>query len=223
MQLLGYKFEYRGQYLRIKPHGYNKFFRMDKLGKDYTEPELQARMAYNWRNGLLRALPIYKPTLPEKPKGLYALYLHYCYLLGAVQKTVPQDPEVYAAIREDVRRARMYNEHAKFLGKYNLNTTDDLLRHEQMVDEQISTLCKERQALRNKLRWMKDTEEMQPIREEIYALSSKLKPLRKEYGMSRDIYDRSDDIEKTVERVEFPQLIQNAREAGKKKDDRNDR
>ena len=31
MQLLGYKFEYRGQYLRIKPHGYNKFFRMDKL------------------------------------------------------------------------------------------------------------------------------------------------------------------------------------------------
>ena len=160
MQLLGYKFEYRGQYLRIKPYGYNKFFRMDKLGKDYTEPELQARMAYNWRNGLLRALPIYKPTLQEKPKGLYALYLHYCYLLGTVQKTVPQDPEVYAVIREDVRRARMYNEHAKFLGKYGLNTTDDLLRHEQTVDAQIAALCKERQALRNKLRWMKDTEKI---------------------------------------------------------------
>ena len=67
----------------------------------------------------------------------------------------------------DVRRARMYNEHAKFLGKYNLNTTDDLQQHEQMVDAQISALCKERQALRNKLRWMKDTEKMQPIREEM--------------------------------------------------------
>ena len=85
MQLLGYKFEYRGQYLRIKPYGYNKFFRMDKLGAEYTEEGLQARMAYNWRNGLLRALPIYRPTLQEKPKGLYALYLHYCYLLGAVR------------------------------------------------------------------------------------------------------------------------------------------
>ena len=212
MQLLGYRFEYRGQYLRIKPYGYNKFFRMDKLGKDYTEPELQARMAYNWRNGLLRALPIYKPTLQEKPKGLYALYLHYCYLLGAVQKTVPQAPEVYAAIRDDVRRARMYNEHAKFLGKYNMNTTDDLQRHEQMVDEQISTLCKERQVLRNKLRWMKDTEKMQPIREEIYAISDKIKPLRKEQKMCKDIYERSTAVARTVEQIEFPKPPEKAKQ-----------
>ena len=212
MQLLGYKFEDRGQYLRIKPYGYNKFFRMDKLGKDYTEPELQARMAYNWRNGLLRALPIYKPTMQEKPKGLYALYLHYCYLLGAVQKTVPQDPEVYAAIREDVRRARMYNEHAKFLGKYNLTTTDDLQQHEQMVDAQISALCKERQALRNKLRWMKDTEKMQPIREEIYAISAKIKPLRKEQKMCKDIYERSTAVARTVDQIEFPKPPEKAKQ-----------
>ena len=212
MQLLGYKFEYRGQYLRIKPYGYNKFFRMDKLGKDYTEPELQARMAYNWRNDLLRALPIYKPTLQEKPKGLYSLYLHYCYLLGAVQKTVPQDPEVYAAIREDVRRARMYNEHAKFLGKYNLTTTDDLQQHEQMVDAQISALCKERQALRNKLRWMKDTEKMQPIREEIYAISAKIKPLRKEQKMCKDIYERSTAVARTVDQIEFPKPPEKAKQ-----------
>ena len=212
MQLLGYKFEYRGNYLRIKPYGYNKFFRMDKLGKDYTEPELQARMAYNWRNDLLRALPIYKPTLQEKPKGLYALYLHYCYLLGTVQKTVPQDHEVYAAIREDVRRARMYNEHAKFLGKYNLNTTDDLQQHEQMVDAQISTLCKERQALRNKLRWMKDSEKMQPIREEIYDISAKIKPLRKEQKMCKDIYERSTAVARTVEQIEFSKPPEKAKQ-----------
>ena len=212
MKLLGYKFEYRGQYLRIKPYGYNKFFRMDKLGAEYTEDELKARMAYNWRNGLLRALPIYKPTLQEKPKGLYALYLHYCYLLGAVQKTVPQDPEVYASIREDVRRARMYNEHAKFLGKYNLNTTDDLQQHEQMVDAQISALCKERQALRNKLRWMKDTVKMQPIREEIYAISAKIKPLRKEQKMCKDIYERSTAVAKTVEQIEFPKPPEKAKQ-----------
>ena len=212
MQLLGYKFEYRGQYLRIKPYGYNKFFRMDKLGAEYTEEGLQARMAYNWRNGLLRALPIYKPTLQEKPKGLYALYLHYCYLLGTAQKTVPQDPEVYAAIREDVRRARMYNEHAKFLGKYNLNTGEDLQRHEQMVDAQISALCKERQALRNKLRWMKDTEKMQPIREEIYAISDKIKPLRKEQKMCKDVYERSTAVARTVEQIEFPKLPEKAKQ-----------
>lgn len=41
--------------------------------------------------------------------------------------------------------------------------------------------------------------------------------------MCKDIYDRSDDVEKTVERVEFPQIVQQAREEKKRKDDRNDR
>ena len=72
------------------------------------------------------------------------------------------------------------------------------------------------------MRWMKDPAEMQPIREQIFAISDTLKPLRKEYAMCKDIYDRSYDIEKTVERIEFPQAVQQAREANKK-DTRGDR
>ena len=44
---------------------------------------------------------------------------------------------------------------------------------------------------------MKDPTEMQPIREQIFAISDKLKPLRKEYALCKDIYDRSDDTELT--------------------------
>ena len=204
MRDLGYTFEYRGEYLRIKPYGYNKFFRMDKLGAEYTEEGIKARIIRNAQEYSWVKVQYYKPTLQEKPKGLYALYLHYCSLLGAIPKVIPQNPEAYAAIKEDVRRARMYNEHAKFLGKYGLNTTDDLLRHEQTVNAQIAALCKERQALRNMLRWMKDTEKMQTIREEIYAISAKIKPLRKEQKMCKDIYDRSTAVARTVEQIEFP-------------------
>ena len=148
----------------------------------------------------------------EKPRGLYALYLHYCYLLGVIPKVIPKNPEAYAAIKEDVRRARMYSEQAKFLGKYGLNTKDDLIQHALEIRAQMNTLCKERQKLRNKMRWMKNPGEMQPIREQIFAISDKLKPLRKEYAMCKDIYDRSDDIEKTVERIEFPQLVEQERQ-----------
>ena len=108
-------------------------------------------------------------TLREKPRGLYALYLHYCYLLGVIPKVIPKNPEAYAAIKEDVRRARMYSEQAKFLGKYGLDTKDDLIQHALGVREQMNTLCKERQKLRNKMRWMKDPAEMQPIREQIFV------------------------------------------------------
>ena len=223
MRSLGYTIEQRGEFLRIKPYGYDKFFRLDKLGKGYTEEDIEARIRNNAHNRQWTPIPYYQPILREKPTGLYALYLHYCYLLGAIPKEIPNNPEAYAAIKEDVRRARMYSEQAKFLGKYFLDTKDDLIRHALKVRAQMEALCKERQKLRNKMRWMKDPAEMQPIREQIFAISDKLKPLRKEYAMCKDIYDRSDDIEKTVERVEFPQIVQQAREEKKRKDDRNDR
>ena len=202
MRSLGYTFEYRGDYLRIKPYGYNKFFRMDKLGAGYTQADIEARVKQNARNMQWIPITYYKPTLQEKPKGLRALYLHYCYLLGAIPKVIPKNPEAYAAIKEDVRRARMYNEHAKFLGKYELNTTDDLLRHEQAVESQMTALGKRRQTLRNETRWMKDEEEKKPLRDEIFEISAKLKILRKELKMCKDIYDRSTAVEKTVEQIE---------------------
>ncbi len=222
MRSLGYTIEQRGSYLRIKPYGYNKFFRLDKLGAGYTEEDIEARIRNNARARQWTPIPFYQPTLREKPTGLYMLYLHYCYLLGAIPKVIHKNPEAYAAIKEDVHRARMYSEQAKFLGKYCLDTKDDLIQHALKIRAQMDALCKERQKLRNKMRWMKDPAEMQPIREQIFAISDKLKPLRKEYAMCKDIYDRSDDIAKTVERIEFPQLVQQAREANKR-DARGDR
>ena len=222
MQSLGYTFERRGKYLRIKPYGYDKFFRLDKLGSGYTEEDIEARIRNNTRAHQWTPMPYYQPTLRDKPTGLYALYLHYCYLLGSIPKVIPKNPEAYAAIKEDVRRARMYSEQAKFLGKYGLDTQDDLIQHALGIREQMNALCKERQKLRNKMRWMKDPDEMQPIRDQIFAISDKLKPLRKEYAMCKDIYDSSDDINKTVERIEFPQLVQQAKETNKR-DIRGDR
>ena len=224
MRSLGYTFERRGKYLRIKPYGYNKFFRLDKLGAGYTEDDIEARIRNNARARQWTPISFYQPTLREKPTGLYALYLHYCYLLGAIPKVIPKNPEAYAAIKEDVRRARMYSEQSKFLGKYFLDTKNDLIQHALKVRAQMDVLYKERQKLRNKMRWMKDPTEMQPIREQIFAISDKLKPLRKEYAMCKDIYDRSDDIEKTVERIEFPQLVEQERQkAARKKNGREER
>ncbi|HCG67730.1 MAG TPA: hypothetical protein DEW22_03500 [Clostridiales bacterium] len=212
MRSLGYTIEQRGDFLRIKPYGYDKFFRSDKLGAGYTEVDIEARIRNNARAHQWTPIKYYEPTLREKPRGLYALYLHYCYLLGLIPKVLPKNPEAYAAIKEDVRRARMYSEQAKFLGKYFLDTKDDLIQHALKVRAQMDVLYKERQKLRNKMRWMKDPTEMQLIREQIFAISDKLKPLRKEYAMCKDIYDRSDDIEKTVECVEFPQLVEQERQ-----------
>ena len=201
-QSLGYTLEWRGQYLRIRPDNSTKFFRMDKLGEGYTYEDVQQRIKDNLLNRRIIPYAPYKPK--EKPKGLVALYIHYCYLLGELPKQKPNNREAYAVIKDDVRRARMYSEEAKLLGKYNINTAEELSLFTEGISEKFKELAYKRAKLRNKLRRMHDTELMQPIKDEISALSLQMAELRKQMGLCEDIAARSGVIERVVNTIDIP-------------------
>lgn len=201
-QALGYTLEWRGKYLRIRPDKSSKFFRMDKLGEGYTYEDIRRRVDENAR--LRRIIPYvpYKPR--EKPKGLYALYIHYCYLLGELPKQKPNNREAYAVIKDDVRRARMYSEEAKLLGRYNINTAGELSLFTEGLSEKFKGFAYERAKLRNKLRRMHDTEAMQWVKDEISKLSLQMSELRKQMKLCEDIAVRSSVIEKVVNTIDIP-------------------
>ena len=201
-QSLGYTLEWRGKYLRIRPDKSERFYRMDKLGEGYTYDDVQNRVRDNARNR--RIIPYVPYKQKEKPKGLYALYLHYCYLLGELPNQKPSNREAYAAIKEDVRKARMYNEEAKLLGKYNINTAEELSSFSASLSEQYKTLASNRAKLRNKLRRMHNTDEMQPIKDEISSLSLMMADLRKQMRLCEDIAARSGVIDKIVNTIDVP-------------------
>ena len=201
-QSLGYTLEWRGQYLRIRPDNSTKFFRMDKLGEGYTYEDVQQRIKDNLLNRRIIPFAPYKPK--EKPKGLVALYIHYCYLLGELPKQKPNNREAYAVIKEDVRRARMYNEEAKLLGKYNINTAEELSLFTEELSNKFKELAYKRAKLRNKLRRMHDTETMQPIKDEISQLSLQMAELRKQMRLCEDIAVRSGVIERVVNTIDIP-------------------
>ena len=201
-QSLGYTLEWRGQYLRIRPDNSTKFFRMDKLGEGYTYEDVQQRIKDNLLNRRIIPYAPYKPK--EKPKGLVALYIHYCYLLGELPKQKTNNREAYAVIKEDVRRARMYNEEAKLLGKYNINTAEELSSFTEGVSNKFKELAYKRAKLRNKLRRMHDTETMQPIKDEISQLSLQMAELRKQMRLCEDIAVRSGVIERVVNTIDIP-------------------
>ena len=201
-QSLGYTLEWRGQYLRIRPDNSTKFFRMDKLGEGYTYEDVQQRIKDNLLNRRIIPYAPYKPK--EKPKGLVALYIHYCYLLGELPKQKPNNREAYAVIKEDVRRARMYNEEAKLLGKYNINTAEELSSFTEGLSNKFKELAYKRAKLRNKLRRMHDTETMQPIKDEISELSSQMSDLRKQMKLCEDIAARSGVVEAVVNTIHIP-------------------
>ena len=201
-QSLGYTLEWRGQYLRIRPDNSTKFFRMDKLGEGYTYEDVQQRIKDNLLNRRIIPYAPYKPK--KKPKGLVALYIHYCYLLGELPKQKPNNREAYAVIKEDVRRARMYNEEAKLLGKYNINTAEELSSFTEGLSNKFKELAYKRAKLRNKLRRMHDTETMQPIKDEISQLSLQMAELRKQMRLCEDIAARSGVIERVVNTIDIP-------------------
>lgn len=201
-QALGYTLEWRGKYLRIRPDHSTKFFRMDKLGEGYTYEDVQERIKENARNRRIIPYVPYKPK--EKPKGLYALYLHYCYLLGELPKQKPNNREAYATVRDDVRRARMYSEEAKLLGKYNIHTAEELSLFTEGISQKFKALAYQRAKLRNRLRRMHNTETMQSIKDEISELSLQMADLRKQMRLCEDIAVRSGVIEKVVNTIDIP-------------------
>jgi hypothetical protein len=98
----------------------------------------------------------------------------------------------------------MYNEEAKLLGKYNINTAEELSLFTEGISKKFKGLACERAKLRNKLRRMHDTTEMQPIKDEISQLSMQMGELRKQMRLCEDIAARSGVIERLVNTIDIP-------------------
>ena len=216
LESLGYVIERRGKYMRVRPDNSTKFFRLDKLGQGYTEQDIIDRLDENYKQSRLQKYIPYVPDKQNKPKGLYALYLYYQYLVGNLPKTRPNSKEAYEAIREDVKRARMYSEEAKLLGKYGINTDGELRAFTESISCEYKSLAVERQKLRNKMRHMTDSEAMTPIKAQINTLTERMGVIRKEMKYCEDIALRSGRIEAVVNTVYEPYKDFKIQEKGEK-------
>ena len=201
MESLGYIFERRGSFLRIRPDGGMKWFRLDRLGEGYGESDINERLFERWKSGKRSQYRPFMPNPREKPKGLQALYLYYLYLLGELPKTKPNRKVIYEALRDDKRRAHMYSEEAKLLGKYDINTDEDLKRFTEGISNSYEALAINRQKLRNKLRKMNDSEQMMPIKAQIARITDEMAVYRKQMKLCEDIALRSGAIEAVVNKI----------------------
>ncbi len=222
IQERGYLLEQRGSFLRVRPDNGQKFFRLDRLGDGYTEEDIRRRLRENYySHRYIRNQREYPKR--RKAKGLYALYLHYMYLLGGFQKFEPVPKEVYAMLREDSRKMQRYSDEAKLLGEHGIDTADELGRFIEQRNRELSLLIADRTKLTNKLRRMHDSEEMKPVKEEREHLTAEIVRIRKELRLCSDIAERSGVIEQISDAVdEYSETKEKEekKEKGKEKDSR---
>ena len=105
-------------------------------------------------------------------------------------------------LREDLMKLDKYSQEAELLGKHHIDTSGQLFSYTQSVENEINTLTEERKHLRNKIRRKDISEvELSKNKAQISKISDRLKTLRRELSLCKDIAERSDVIEKNVGQI----------------------
>lgn len=181
----------------IPPYG-KKGVRLDKLGAEYTEEAIKQRIIYA-RNHIK---PFSEPEVdrnawlkkyePIKLKGFKALYYHYMYYFGILQKReTPQRLSFY--MREEIIKFERYQEQFKFLYNNDLETSGQVQSRKDKNESRIKDLVHERSLLYYK----PDT------KEEIEKINKELKELRKDVRMCVNILADSERISKNLEQLKI--------------------
>ena len=123
LRQMGYEVSYGRniKYAKLRPKGSQRAIRFKSLGPGYREQELRARLERPQGHTPLRrevSAPLvqkrvrlhgtYNRQRHKKIKGFMALYYHYLYLFGKVQKHRTSSPRTHFLLREDFRTFERY-------------------------------------------------------------------------------------------------------------------
>jgi len=196
------------------PPGAKKGVRMDRLGEEYTFDGITQRILRNMRKripfpeaenrrvGRYRYRGNFKKS--RKATGLRALYFYYCYRLKIIKKYPASVKRVPASLREDILKLDQRIAETRLLGKYGIETAEDLTNRKQYADNQIQVLTDKRKDLRNALKRVTrqgDTEAIAETKTQIAALTAELKQLRREVKLCDSIAERSGLVKEGLEEV----------------------
>ncbi|MDY5326677.1 MAG: relaxase/mobilization nuclease domain-containing protein [Gemmiger sp.] len=190
----GYELRMNRKHPTLRPPGMERCVRFKTLGKRYTPEALQMRILYaNKQPPTGAALTVYHGRLRSRSKrkltGLWALYYRYLYELGALPRK-PLRPGY--AVREDIRNLDRRIAQMEFLSHNGITTLEQLETHRLEKERQIQTLTAQRRMLYRTA----------PGSPEISAINARLKPLRREERLCRQIAAQSTEMQRRLDEDE---------------------
>ena len=152
MENLGYEIKH-GNRLSFRLRGQERFMCPGRRNPLFTEEGILAAIRGNLADVKvgLRPATVYRP--PWKPykkrpkyKGFMALYVHYLYILGKIEKR-QYPPRMTPKMRRDVMKFEKLKERFAFLRDNNLTTTEDMDAFIRKSEDALSYLTKQRTVL----------------------------------------------------------------------------
>mgnify|MGYP004630878139 FL=1 len=150
MRSLGYKVYSRNGMITIYRDGKDKVRLENAFGEEYSKDRLSERL-YSSRQIVFKPMPqksIFEEySKTNKPyKGIYGLYLYYCYLLGVFPKKHPKQYFPYS-IRKEVYKLEQFSQQVRFMHEENIVTKEDLDNFAKVNHEEYNNLVGTRENL----------------------------------------------------------------------------
>ena len=208
MKAMDYELIYRANKLSIRRSPYKKNIRIERyFGEDYSIDRIKERIETTQapRVPFIEAYSnkkTYNKFDYKKPrrKGIYGLYIHYCYLLKVFPKKYPYQ-KLSPTIRADVRKMEEISKEARLLVRNELKTNEQFFAFKNEKEKEIDSLMDRRSKLWYKHKKSKSKEEKDEIRKQIDELNLQIKPLREEVVLCKDILERSRKMEENLQEL----------------------
>lgn len=204
----GYITEFTGKHWKIRLPQYEHFTRLDTLDERWTPENFKRNMGTYARYGNRRAEITYPPQMPQDLKAWYKpfqrtshiyklLYLYYCYLLGYLPKHTDYKP-TSPYLKEDLRKLDEFSEQVRYMGKYHIETIEDLYADRKNIESRMERLIETRTKLQNKIRRASPAEK-EVLREKKSKVTEQITVLRKQLKLNKGIVERSVKIQEKTD------------------------
>lgn len=201
LKKLDYQVYSRNGIITIYRDGKDKVRIEKAFGDDYSLDNINKRL-YLSRQILFKPIPHrtifeeYSKT-NKTHKGIYGLYLYYCYLLGVFPKNHPKQYLPYS-IRKEISKLDEYSNQVRFMVSNNIETKEDLEYFSKTNYEEYRNLMGKRENLWKRYHRAKSEEDKFKILTEINNIQPKIKELSKYNRYCKDIKERAKTIQGNI-------------------------
>ena len=152
MEHKGYEIHH-GNRLGFRLRGQERYIYPERKNTAFSEENIERTIAGNLAEIEAGIRPAFIPRPKPQPyrphpkyKGFLALYYHYCYLLGRIEKR-QYPPRMTPHLRQEIMKAETYKARLKFLQENSISTADDLTACMQQAENKVAQLAKQRTIL----------------------------------------------------------------------------
>ena len=225
LEAMGYEVDLSKTHWTLKHPQAKRPMRFYKLSKDgrYNKEHILNQLNTSLLNPMspVSDFIISKEYIPEpnkpKAKGIKAMYIKYCFMLGIYRKPGSKQTYISPEIRKDLIYLEKITEQNTFVGKHNIETMDDVLVFQNNMNELVDTWMNQRRSIYNKIKRCRNSDLKQQLENDKDTLTTKIAHGKKELRICKDIIAKVPDIEEKIKQVNE---LENIREENQKEYER---